>query len=85
MINNPTEISALPNPVTGGQFYIQTPTSESAIISVYSLQGKLNYSNTLAGQTKYSIYLPQTNNRQYLVVHIVTNGNSSTFNLLSMP
>jgi hypothetical protein len=85
MMNTSTEISAFPNPATGGQFYIQMPTSESATITVYSLQGQLLYMNTLTGQTKYSVHLPQTNNRQFLVVHIVTRENSSTFNLLSMP
>ncbi len=85
MINASTEISAFPNPAAGGQFYIQIPTSESATISVYSLQGQLLYMNTFAGQTKYSVRLPQMNNKQYLAVHIVTKENSSTFNLLSMP
>jgi hypothetical protein len=85
MINASAEISAFPNPATGGQFYVQMPTSESATISIYSLQGQLLYMNKLAGQTKYSIHLPQTNNKQYLVVHIVTKENSSTFNMLSMP
>ena len=85
MINASAEISAFPNPVTGGQFYIQIPDSESATISVYSLQGQLLYMNTLAGQTKYAVRLPQTSNKQYLVVHVVTKENSSTFSLLSMP
>ncbi len=87
-INNTTagsQVAVFPNPSSGGQFFIQMPSTETAVLSVYGMDGQLLYMSTLNGQSRYSIHLPQTKNRQFLVVHIVQHDKSSTFNLLNLP
>jgi hypothetical protein len=79
------EINIFPNPATGGRFFIQTTDTEPAAVSIYSMDGRILYLHTFAGQLKYSISLPVTQNRQLLVVRVVTKEKSSTFSLLSLP
>jgi hypothetical protein len=87
-INNTTsgsQAAVFPNPSSGGQFFIQMPSTETAVLSVYGMDGQLLYLSTLNGQSRYSIHLPQIKNRQFLVIHIVQHDKSSTFNLLNLP
>jgi hypothetical protein len=82
--NESSDITVFPNPSTDGHFFVQIPSTEKTTVSVYSMQGQLLYLTSFSGLLKYSISLPQIKNKQNLVVHILTNEKSATFNLLNL-
>jgi hypothetical protein len=72
-----------PNPCTGGNFQIRFPAMQSAMIRVFTLDGKLLYMNSVKGQSQYSIQVPAAGNTRMLIVQIITNEKTSSFNLLN--
>ncbi len=82
---NEQEVSVFPNPVNNGHFFVRTNTTESLTLSIYTLQGQLIYMTALAGQTRYTLNLPESKSRQMLLARIVSVNKSFSFNLLNIP
>jgi hypothetical protein len=72
-----------PNPCTGGNFQIRFPAVQSAMIRVFTLDGKLLYMNSVKGQLQYSVNVPAAGDTRMLIVQIISNGKTSSFNLLN--
>lgn len=78
------QTNVFPNPCIGGNFQIRVPSEQSAVIRVFSLDGKLLYTNPVSGQLQYSVNIPGAGNNRILVVQVATNEKTSTFNLLNI-
>ena len=72
-----------PNPCTGGNFQIRFPAVQSAMIRVFTLDGKLLYINSVKGQLQYSVNVPAAGDTRMLIVQIISNEKTSSFNLLN--
>ena len=77
-------IRVYPNPATGSSFNIEWPASKEALIQVFTTEGKLIYSVSLSNQTRFHVSLPaNAGNSKMLVVRVITNENSSSFNVIN--
>ena len=77
-------IRVFPNPATGSTFNIEWPASKEALIQVFTAEGELIYSVSLSNQTKFLVRLPATANSSHmLVVRVITNEKTSSFNVIN--
>ncbi|MDP4251508.1 MAG: hypothetical protein Q8918_15500 [Bacteroidota bacterium] len=74
-----------PNPCTNGNIQIQFPSVQSAMINVFTADGKLLYMKSISGQSLYAINIPDAANSHLLVMQIITKGKTSAFTLISNP
>ena len=76
-------LRVFPNPCSGGNFQIRFPAVQSAMIRVFTLDGKLLYMSTVNGQSQYAVHVPGAGETRILVVQIITKEKTSSFNLVS--
>jgi hypothetical protein len=72
-----------PNPCTGGNFQVQFPSVQSAMIRVFTIDGRLLYMNSVSGQSQYAVQVPGTEATRVLVVQVITKEKTSSFNLVN--
>jgi hypothetical protein len=75
-------IRIFPNPCTNGNFQIQFPSVQSAMIRVFTLDGKLLYMNSVSGQARYAVNIAGAASGM-LILQIATAGGTSTFDILN--
>ena len=78
-----SSLRVFPNPCSGGNFQIRFPAVQSAMIRVFTLDGKLLYMNAVNGQSQYAVNVPATGETRILVVQIITKEKTSSFNLVN--
>lgn len=76
-------LRVFPNPCSGGNFQIRFSAVQSAMIRVFTLDGKLLYMNAVNGQSQYAVNVPEAGETRILVVQIITKEKTSTFNLVN--
>jgi len=76
-------IRLYPNPTTGHNFFIATPTTGQLVVDIYTMTGQLLTQTQLKGQTQYALQLPaQVSAGSAIVVRATSQSSSSTFTLL---
>ena len=72
-----------PNPATGGNFYLTTPSTGEIIVNVYTITGQLILRTSCKGQTQYAIHLPvQSLSMSSVVVQTIGQTGNKSFTLL---
>jgi hypothetical protein len=77
------KVSLFPNPITGAAFTVRIPTTETAIVNVFTTQGQLLYNTSLKGQLQYAVKLPAGLLHPTLIIQVISNGETSSFNVVN--
>ena len=78
------QVSIYPNPITNLSFTLQLNSVAAAVLNVMSMEGRLIYSASLNGQSQYQVKLPNAaNSYNYLIVQVISNGSTKSFNVLN--
>jgi len=76
-------IQLYPNPATGGNFFIATPTTAELDADVYTMSGQLLTQTRLKGQTRYALHLPPgITTGSTVVVRVTGRQTTQTFTVL---
>ena len=76
-------IRLYPNPTTGRNFFVATPTIDGLVVNIYTMTGQLLTQIQLKGQTQYVLQLPaQAPAGSAVVVRAIGRNSSQTFTLL---
>jgi hypothetical protein len=82
--SNTNQVSIFPNPVTNLTFNVKLPSTAAAIVNVFTIEGRILFITSLQGQTQYQVKLPASaSSTNYLIVQIISNGKTHTFNILN--
>ena len=82
-ITETNNLHIFPNPSVGGNIQVQFSNVQSAMLSVFTTDGRLVYMNSLSGQAQYAVHIPSTEHTGLLVVRIATKDKTSSFTLLN--
>lgn len=76
-------LQVFPNPCTGGNIRVRFPSVQSAMIRVFTIDGKLIYLTSVNGQALYNVNIPGAGNNHLLVMQIVTKEKTSSFTVMN--
>lgn len=76
-------IRLFPNPCTNGDFNVRFPSVQSAMIRIFTAEGRLVYMASLSGQSQYAIHIPGNTGTGWLVVQLIYDGETNTFSLMT--
>ncbi len=72
-----------PNPVINSTFSVRVPSADATIVKVFTSQGQLLSTNSLNGQLQYQVKLPASAPTGNLVIQVINNGQTNSFNVLN--
>jgi len=81
---NNGQISIFPNPIVNLTFNVKVPSTETTLVKVYTMDGRLLYSTSLTGQNQYQVKLPaNASGSNFLAIQVISNGTTQAFNALN--
>ncbi|HVY74097.1 MAG TPA: hypothetical protein VG890_04660 [Puia sp.] len=76
-------IRLFPNPCINGDFNVRFPSVQSAMIRIFTAEGRLVYMASLSGQSQYAIHIPGNTGTGWLVVQLIYDGEMNTYSLMT--